>query len=772
MIETIITSSVLIIIITLIRFILKGRISSRLQYAIWGLVAIRLLLPVSFISSPVSVMNIMPQLAAYNHDRFFNAESGQVYLPSTRDNSNLPLQNAEDITGSLLPTDSGSNASDAGTYNSRNQGRPAINLMSLVQRPIPYVWAGGTAVIALYFIFLNFRFRKKLNKNASSFEVQNCRLPVYRADFLSSPCLLGFLKPKIYIAGFLTEDETVLNQIITHELCHYTHLDNWWSLLRGIILAIYWFNPFVWLAAALSRQDCELACDEAAINMLGESSRFSYGRTIISLTIKKAVPGGFFTAATTMSSGSRSLKERIKLIAKKPKMTAAIAAVVVFAAISAVLLTFTGGPNSINTAGNKGETFVSETQPGQQSENADQTQSGNTDDTDAIVNSLLNEILSSDTVTVEYDTKGSSGTSSNIRTKKLGPNDREGYKNVFFFSKGWKVISAQEAENASISNEEKISIYDDKGHRFNLAQDSYIVSYIKGDIELYYKASNYVSNDMISVFAMPTEEESRRWDEDMKKKAPGQLYVNDMEGSNYKAVGDAWAQGWLKQYMSLSKDHPCYSDNGSVANVVLIGVSTINHPRTLVFNITLSLHPANGRAGFVAYFVGNTSGEDGENELLGRQVVIENTGANQWTFKDMGTGGYNGWGYYWPLEENTDSTKAEYDEIQKSIESRKGDFTDMEWILMSLNRFNWNEYSKLYGSGAEDALMDCVEAQAFGSDQEIRTVYVLEGISGLNDEIKPRYIALLKKLEASDRTLFNRCVEESGKASAIIDIMK
>ena len=57
MTEILVTSSVLIAVIALLRLVLRGKISQRVQYALWLLVAIRLLVPVSFVSSPVSVMN-------------------------------------------------------------------------------------------------------------------------------------------------------------------------------------------------------------------------------------------------------------------------------------------------------------------------------------------------------------------------------------------------------------------------------------------------------------------------------------------------------------------------------------------------------------------------------------------------------------------------------------------------------------------------------------------------------------------------------------------
>ena len=57
MIEWAIASSVLILLVLALRRVLMGKISLRLQYGLWALVLVRLLVPVSFGSTAVSVLN-------------------------------------------------------------------------------------------------------------------------------------------------------------------------------------------------------------------------------------------------------------------------------------------------------------------------------------------------------------------------------------------------------------------------------------------------------------------------------------------------------------------------------------------------------------------------------------------------------------------------------------------------------------------------------------------------------------------------------------------
>lgn len=60
--EIILTSSVLILVIALLRRVLRGRISSRVQYALWLLAALRLLIPGVLFPAPVSVVGAAAEL--------------------------------------------------------------------------------------------------------------------------------------------------------------------------------------------------------------------------------------------------------------------------------------------------------------------------------------------------------------------------------------------------------------------------------------------------------------------------------------------------------------------------------------------------------------------------------------------------------------------------------------------------------------------------------------------------------------------------------------
>jgi hypothetical protein len=104
----------------------------------------------------------------------------------------------------------------------------------------------------------------------------------------------GVLQPVIVLArGGVTLDIEDLRAVLLHELAHIRRHDLVTGWVWGVALAIHWFNPLAWLAAACMRRDRELACDQAAIQALQESRRLGYARTLVKLAeqvLDRAVP--------------------------------------------------------------------------------------------------------------------------------------------------------------------------------------------------------------------------------------------------------------------------------------------------------------------------------------------------------------------------------------------------------------------------------------------------------------------------------------------------
>ena len=342
MTQWIITSSVLIVIIAVLRFVLRGKISLKLQYALWGLVLIRLLLPFSVFESPASVLNLLQKReetvdlpAIYEPYEPENVTPVTPVTPAFPDEDIFIL---DDNIGHIEPeTNITVGEEDFVT-------EPEIRVISAKDIIIP-IWIGGIAVFGAVFAVSNIRFSRKLKNTREYLNETKAWLPVYKSSAVKTPCLFGAIKPAIYVTEEVLKDEKTICHVLEHETTHYRHGDHIWSVLRCFCLALHWYNPLVWLAAFLSMRDSELACDEDTIKRIGEDERIGYGRTLINLTCEKPAVG-ILSAATTMTGSKSSIKERVLLIAKKPKMLWITAVLVVVVAIFAVGCTFTGAKDA------------------------------------------------------------------------------------------------------------------------------------------------------------------------------------------------------------------------------------------------------------------------------------------------------------------------------------------------------------------------------------------------------------------------------------------
>lgn len=321
--ETLISSAVLILALTALRFLFRKRISRRLQYALWGLVLLRLALPVPLPEARFSVMTGAERLS----EQVEAARTAPAFSPAP---TVLPP-----VSNSTVPPPHVSAASSEGGSATRSVPSKADCLL--------FAWLAGMGLTLGCFLMSNLRFSQRLRRTRTPFDTPGCPLPVYVSEAAVSPCLFGLLRPAVYLTPKAAgEPETQLRHVLTHELCHYRHGDHVWSALRCLTLAVYWFHPLVWLAAVLSRVDGEQACDEAAIRALGEEQRLSYGKTLIDMIAVRSAPSGLLCAATTMVSGKRSLKKRLERIVRRQQPLVWALVVMLLLAAALVGCTFTG----------------------------------------------------------------------------------------------------------------------------------------------------------------------------------------------------------------------------------------------------------------------------------------------------------------------------------------------------------------------------------------------------------------------------------------------
>lgn len=330
MAEWIISSSVLILMILLLRLLLRRRAAPGLIYALWLPVLLRLLLPFSLGESRVSVMNTLAPSPAYIQT---------AVMPAPEPEQAETVDNAPE--GEI--TEAAEN---------RDKAAPAVITIpeELTRQLISWrmllfiVWLIGLAVVLVWTLVSNLGMALELRADRRRMQEPWAVEPkrVYISRPIRSPCLFGVLRPAIYLTPEIAADQWTLGHVLAHERAHYRHGDQIWGLLRVLALALHWYNPLVWLASALSRQDAETAADASAIAALGEKERLDYGETLISLVQRKPRAADYLNCGTTMFGAKHVVRERIRLIARKPR-TAAITLILVLAvSAAAVACTFTG----------------------------------------------------------------------------------------------------------------------------------------------------------------------------------------------------------------------------------------------------------------------------------------------------------------------------------------------------------------------------------------------------------------------------------------------
>ncbi len=442
MIEWVISSSVLIIMLIVIRQLFRKTLSMRVRYALWLAVALRLLIPVSFFESSLSILNLWGQMivsedtnAAEGQDINFlyrdnlyashgersedivfrnglnqmSAMEGTEILklqgdngagsdcvqdslgvgsnempksPGAVESGSLELQEAAGANGSELQSGMGnSGMSGMKTQDNENEKDVGLELWNDIKTTNVELWGiesdgerqavplsgetkgaaeGDGRRTALYgwlrrvwifgiFIFLglvgitNLRYWKCVYRSRRRFQGEGeSRLPVYVSAVVRMHCMFGLLRPAVYL-GQEAVEEKALGYILCHENTHYRHRDNLWILVRLFCVCFHWFNPLVWLAAYLSKQDCELACDEETITRLGDENRIEYGRTLLSLSVQSGELFGGLRLSMTISGSKKQLKERLQMIAGQRKRSDGALTAVLLSLPLLFMVAFTGG---------------------------------------------------------------------------------------------------------------------------------------------------------------------------------------------------------------------------------------------------------------------------------------------------------------------------------------------------------------------------------------------------------------------------------------------
>ncbi len=269
---------------------------------LWGIVAVRLLLPFSF----ESVLSLIPS---------------KETVPLDIEMSRSPeIHSGVSFVNSIVNP----------VVESAFTPEPAASANPLqIWVAIGWnLWIVGIAAMLIYAIVSYITLKIKL---ATAIPEEK---GIYRSDRIESPFVLGIVKPKIYLP--FTLENGKLECVIAHEKAHIRRGDHLWKPIGYLILSFYFFNPLMWVAYILLCKDIELACDEKVIRELKAEERADYTEALLSCSVKNRL-----VSACPLAFGEVGVKERVKSVMnyKKPALWLIIAAIVISTAFAVCFLT-------------------------------------------------------------------------------------------------------------------------------------------------------------------------------------------------------------------------------------------------------------------------------------------------------------------------------------------------------------------------------------------------------------------------------------------------
>lgn len=281
------TAGIVTLFVLPVRLILK-KAPRIFSYLLWAAVLFRLLCPVSF-SGNLSLLSLV--------DAPVTEKNSIEYIPDFNQYDNT-------ISTSVPVYEVGEQESREAPNGWQQRAEEAENVLIVAAA---WLWMFGMAAMLLYGGVSLFLLKGKLVGRI------HFRDNIYLCDYISSPFVLGCLRPQIYLPSTLTKKEQ--DYIILHEQTHIRRGDHIIKTAAYFALMVHWFNPLIWLAFILAEKDMEMSCDEAVLRKMGSDIKADYSSSLLNLSAgHKALVG------IPLAFGEGNIKSRIKNVIhyKKP----------------------------------------------------------------------------------------------------------------------------------------------------------------------------------------------------------------------------------------------------------------------------------------------------------------------------------------------------------------------------------------------------------------------------------------------------------------------
>ena len=340
LLEITIYSGVIVIITMLLKTVFKRRMSPWLHYAVWLVLIARLMLPVT-VESGFHVFTAPAQV---------QSETTAIPQAQTDITSAEP---ANKVNYGYQPQPVKKLDSDTSASSPVSSAAPVTNKPLSTEDVLLIAWSLGAGISILYIILLYGTLRRRMRKNAAKPSARllalfddvktdmniRARLKLVCQYDYGTPALLLPRTVLMPVDTLVSMDDEQVRFALRHEFTHYRHRDHLTCLLLCVLNAVYWFNPFVWLAFRQMRTDMEVACDGAVVKMLDVPQKSRYASLIVKLFAQP--PQRQLVLGMAQGDAKKIAEQRVRGIFKEAKSHKSVKFISALVAVLLLLTCFT-----------------------------------------------------------------------------------------------------------------------------------------------------------------------------------------------------------------------------------------------------------------------------------------------------------------------------------------------------------------------------------------------------------------------------------------------
>lgn len=306
------TVSLAAALLLLIKGLLVDKLSPRWQYGIWGLLALRILIPADISKNIIIGFGMWLEAAKAMAEGALDSVYSAAYTPVS--------------VKHVFPVIS-------------EQPRSVTDWLFVVYA------AGAAACVLRYlvsYICLRLRLRQAEAPSAGILEavqrvcarygLQQCR--IIAVPGLDSAFVCGMFNPTLVVPAGAAVDE----KVILHELLHLKYFDILQGIFWAALRCLHWCNPFLHYVFNRIGNDMESLCDQRVLERLEGEERREYGRILLSMANRRyaRTPG-----TSSLSNGGKNIARRINAIVrfkKYPRGMALVSVCIAFALVAPTLI--------------------------------------------------------------------------------------------------------------------------------------------------------------------------------------------------------------------------------------------------------------------------------------------------------------------------------------------------------------------------------------------------------------------------------------------------